>query len=249
MLSHVVFYIRHDLRRFWEHTRSAVSSRWAWLQRRIAELNKQIYRLDHHVKGSCSQEKFGFSSGPPNTSTAAVTSLLPQYFSISNGSMLDRWRTSNGSAGVIAVGKHGTNSIGNNGFSQHHSTGHPHCLPHLLLPEALLGAKLQVKDLLSPSTVERNSYLDEASCTAARTRSVCVCVCVCDYVSGGCELMCSFRALVRRVNRKIVRKKLSGRSRNSSQHLADPAFHPYLSMAHGDYIMPVVVSKDHKESC
>lgn len=42
------------------------------------------------------------------------------------------------------------------------------------------------------------------------------------------------RALVRRVNRKIVRKKPCSRSRNSFQH-ADAAFHPHLSVAQGEY--------------
>lgn len=159
------------MRSFWEHTRSAVGSRWAWLQRRIAEINKQIYRLDHHVKGSCSQEKCVFSSGPSASSVAAVTSLLPQYFSIANGSLLEHWRTNNGGAGLITVGKHVANSMGNNGFHHHHSTGRAQCLPHLLLPEALLGTKLQVKDLLSPSPLERSSLcMDELSYTAARTR-------------------------------------------------------------------------------
>lgn len=148
-----------------------------WLQRRIAELNKQIYRLDHHLKGSHSKEQLEFSAGSTAPSVAAVTSVLPQYFSITNGTMLEHWRTSNGGAGLIAVGKHPASTMGNNGFShhhqQHHPTGHTQCLP-FLLPEALLGAKLQVKDLLSPS-MERNSlYVDESSFTAARTRLVLV---------------------------------------------------------------------------
>lgn len=138
-----------------------------WLQRRIAELNKQIYRLDHHVKGSFSQGKFEFSA--PSISTAAsATSVLPQYFSIANGSVLEHLRTSNGGS-LIAVSKPGTKPGGNNGFSHHHHpTGLAHYFPHLLLPGGLLGAKLQVKDLLSPSPVERSMH--EASCTAARTR-------------------------------------------------------------------------------
>lgn len=154
---------RHDLRCFWDHARSAVGSRWVWLQRRIAELNKQIYRLDHHIKGSCLQDKFQFGSSPAPPPTE--TSVLPQYFSITNGSVVDRLKTTNG--GLITMGNAGTKPIGTNGFSHHHS------LPHLLLPEGLLGTKLQVKDLLSPSPMDRNLlFLNETSCTAARTRYV-----------------------------------------------------------------------------
>ena len=133
------------------------------------------------------REKFEFVS-PPQPSPAKP--LLPPYFSITNGSMLEHLQAANGGGGLIALGKAAPS--GNNGFSHHpHATGHAHCLPQLLLPEALLGAKLQVKDLLSPSPVDRNIlYMDEASCTAARTRygiyslhvrecpllSLCVCV-------------------------------------------------------------------------
>lgn len=45
--------------------------------------------------------------------------------------------------------------------------------------------------------------------------------------------VCTCRSLVRRANRRVVRKKRVGRLRNSSQH-ADVAFHPQLSMAHGE---------------
>ena len=139
-----------------------MGSRWAWLQRRIAELNKQIYRLDHHIKETSSREKFCFAVAPSPP-------VIPQYFSIPNGSVLEQLRGSNGSGLVAFGGKPG----GNNGFS-HHPSGHT--LPNLLLPEALIGAKLQVKDLLSPSPLGRNLlYLDEASSTTARTRYI-ICI-------------------------------------------------------------------------
>ena len=159
---------RRDLRHVWDDSRLAIGSRWVWLQRRIAELNKQIYRLDHHAK-ECSlrREKLEFAAAPH---VSPAKPLLSPYFSITNGSVLEHLRTANGAGGLIAVGKPG--GSGNNGFSHHpHPTGHAHCLPQLLLPDALLGAKLQVKDLLSPSSVDRNLlYVDESSCTAARTR-------------------------------------------------------------------------------
>ena len=48
--------------------------------------------------------------------------------------------------------------------------------------------------------------------------------------------MAMCRALVRRVNRKVVRKKPGNRGRNVPQHI-DPAFHQHLSMAHGEYVL------------
>lgn len=169
----LLFLYRHNLRNVWDDTRLALGSRWVWLQRRIAELNKQIYRLDHHMKESFSRrDKLAFAQPSPSKP------ILPPYFSITNGSMLEHLRTTNGAGGLIAMSKAmgtGTKPSGNNGFSHYTphptATGHAHCLPQLLLPEALLGTKLQVKDLLSPSHVERNIlYVDETSCTAARTR-------------------------------------------------------------------------------
>ena len=123
------------------------------------------------MKGTHSQEKCEFSSGPSVTSVPAVTSvnsLLPHYFSLTSGPVFEHWRTTNGGAGLISVGKHTNHSLSSNGFSNHHRHTPGLGLPHLLLPEALLGAKLQVKDLLSPSRAERNSvYMDSG---AARTR-------------------------------------------------------------------------------
>lgn len=121
------------------------------------------------------QEKFEFAAP---TQPSPAKPVLPPYFSITNGSVLEHLRTASAGGGLIAMGKAAGTAAkpsGNNGFSHHphHPTGHAHCLPQLLLPDALLGAKLQVKDLLSPSHVDRNIlYVDDTSCTAARTRCV-----------------------------------------------------------------------------
>ena len=203
---------RHDLRCFWDHARSGVGSRWVWLQRRIAELNKQIYRLDHHVKESCPQDKFAFGAAPSVPSTTAAAAVLPQYVSLANGSVLEHLRSSNG-GGLVAMGKTGVKHSGSNGFSHHHhTTGHAQCVPHLLLPEGLLGTKLQVKDLLNPSAVDRNRlFINDTSSSAARTRygnrvmctrvvSGCMvmyarvvsgCMVMCARVVSGCMVMCT----------------------------------------------------------
>lgn len=222
--------IRHDLRCFWDHARSAMGSRWVWLQRRVAELNKQIYRLDHHMKESCSQDKFMFESVPAPASTAATTataSVLPQYMSLTNGSMLEHLRAGSGGGGLIpAAGL--KPSMGTNGFLHHpHTTGHAQCLP-LILPEGLLGTKLQVKDLLSPSPIDRSLlFVNETSCSAARTRYV-----VFINPMGRIMTLNPHRPLVHRASRRVIRKKAL-RTRNVA-HSADVAFHPHLSMAHGE---------------
>ena len=149
----------------------AVGSRWMWLHRKIAELNKQIYLLDHHIKGACHQEQCVFGS---NTSSSTAF-LPPNCFPFSNGSMLEKLRAA-GSTGVHPLGilplatkaASLTNKHGNtNGFAP--ATSRLSYLPHLLLPEALLSSKLHVKDLLSPSPLGQNLLcLDEGA--AARTR-------------------------------------------------------------------------------
>jgi hypothetical protein len=127
------------------------------------------------VKEAYSQDKFVFDSAPPMTAGCAAAAVLPQYMSLTNGSVLEHLTTSNGGGGLIATAGLKP-SVGTNGFSHHLSTsGHTQYLPHLLLPDGLLSAKLQVKDLLSPSPVDRNLlFLNEASYSAARTRYVCM---------------------------------------------------------------------------
>lgn len=145
-----------------------VGSRWAWLHRKIAELNKQIYLLDHHMKGVCCQDHCMFGSSP---------TVLPQYFPFRNGSVMEKLRVSSSgghAGGLVSLGKvAGMAKHNNNGFSQASTIGHAQYLPHLLLPESLLGAKLQVKDLLSPSPLGHNLLcVEEAHSTAARTRYI-----------------------------------------------------------------------------
>lgn len=132
------------------------------------ELNKQIYRLDHHVKETCSQDKFEFCSVP---SASPAVAALPHFPMNGSAAVFEHLRGSNGSAGGSLMALGGKVTGGSNGFSHYHSHAAHHCLPQLLLPEALLSAKLQVKDLLSPSPVGRSLfYIDEANSTAARTR-------------------------------------------------------------------------------
>ena len=229
--------IRHDLRCFWDHARSAVGSRWVWLQRRVAELNKQIYRLDHHMKESCSQDKFILGSVPATTAVstaataaaAAAAAVLPQYMSLTNGSVLERLRAGNGGGGLIAAAGLRP-STGTNGFLHHpRTTGHAPCLP-LILPESLLGTKLQVKDLLSPSPIDRSLlFVNETSCSASRTRYV---VCAPHREGGNDMTLNPHRPLVHRASRRVIRKKAL-RTRNLA-HPADVAFHPHLSLAHGE---------------
>lgn len=119
------------------------------------------------MKESCSQDKCVFGPAPPTTAASAATATLPQYMSLTNGSVLEHLRASNAGGGLIAT----AGLKPTNGFSHHpHTTGHAQCLPHLLLPEGLLSGKLQVKDLLSPSPVDRNLLFVNSS--AARTRYV-----------------------------------------------------------------------------
>ena len=147
----------------------AVGSRWAWLHCKIAELNKQIYLLDHQMKHVCCPDHCIFGSTP---------TVFPHYLPFPNGSVMDKLRigSSGGhTGGLVALGKAAgvAKHIKNNGFSQASSLGHAQYLPHLLLSESLLSAKLQVKDLLSPSPLGHSLLcLEEAHSTTARTRYI-----------------------------------------------------------------------------
>lgn len=125
------------------------------------------------MKESCSQNKFMFSSAP--AISAASATVLPQYVSLANGSLLEQLRTANGgtsAGGLIAMNHSLRPTLGTNGFHYPHAIGHAQGLP-LLLPEGLLSAKLQVKDLLSPSPIDRNMlFVNEGNSSAARTRYV-----------------------------------------------------------------------------
>lgn len=168
---------------------------------------------------------FGSAPATSAASAAAAAAVLPQYMSLAHGSMLEHLRANNGTGGLVAMSKAGIKP--SNGFSHHPVAP---CLPHLLLPEGLLNANLQVKDLLSPSPIDRNLlFVNETTCSAARTRYVCV---IGTQMCRGNDMaMKYYRPLVRRVNRKVVRKR-GLRARNIAQP-TDVAFHPHLSMAHG----------------
>ncbi len=159
-----------------------VGSRWLWLQRKIAELNKQIYLLDHHVKGLYQQDHCKFGSSSSSSSVLSHSS----YFPFTNGSTLEKLRAMGNVLGASATGnthpllplakvaaltsKHASGV--SNGFTTPPTSSQSSLpyLPHFLLPEALLsGGRLQVKELLSPSPLGQNLLcLDEG--TSARTR-------------------------------------------------------------------------------
>ena len=150
----------------WARSRIDIGSRWAWLLNKITDLNKQIYLLDHHVEGLGANDRCLFDT----------SSVFPRFFPLANRSATDKLRgVSNGAiGGLVALGKasgmkkHNNN---NNGFSQLSPLGHAQYLPHLLLPESLLGTKLQVKDLLAPTPLGHNLLcLEEAHSSSARTR-------------------------------------------------------------------------------
>lgn len=177
-----VFVRRSFLKHSWSVSRTMVGSRWLWLQRKIAELNKQIYLLDHHVKGSYRQDQCTF--GSTSSSSSSSSSLLSNsYFPFSNGSTLEKLRAvgnalnASGASSTHpllplakAAALTSKHSVANGFTVPPTSQTHLSYLPHLLLPEALLsGGRLQVKELLSPSPLGQNLLcLDEG--TSARTR-------------------------------------------------------------------------------
>jgi len=172
MVIFVMCVRRSYLRCTLDRGRIELGSRWLWLQRRIAEINKQIYTLDHQLKGACVQDQCVFGPAAPPS--------IPEYLSsLSNSSSaLEKLRAvgaigASGSHPLLPFakaaalsGKHG----GTNGFSPTSSSNLSY-LPHLLLPEALLSgnSRLHVKDLLSPSPLGQN-LLSKDEGASARTR-------------------------------------------------------------------------------
>ena len=116
-----------ETRRSWERSRTAVGSRWLWLEHRINELNKQICQLDNIMQRRPSRENFVFT--PPSSSSPSSShhAMLP------NGTLIEQLHRGNGS--LLALGKGRVV----NGFNNHA----PH-LPQLLWTDGILNTRLQV---------------------------------------------------------------------------------------------------------
>ena len=132
---------REGSKQNWERIKTSIGTRWSWLEHRIAAINKELCRLDHEIQRRPSQEQFTFAA-PPNPSH-------PSYFALPNGSFLDHLhKGGNGSLVSTAASglyKGAMASRPSNGFGHNVGGGtQSHCLPHFLLPENLLGSKLQV---------------------------------------------------------------------------------------------------------
>ena len=114
-----------DIKRRHEVARTPVGSRWVWLEHRMAELNKQICRLDNIMQRRPSRENFVFAAPP---SSACVCS-------IPNGALTN--------SGLLSMtGLHHNKGRIVNGFNHHTST--PSFTP-LLLADSVLGSRLQVR--------------------------------------------------------------------------------------------------------
>ena len=95
--------------------RALIGSKWAWLERRISELNKQICHLDYKIQRRPSKES--------STFTLPRAGATP-YLTLSNGgALLEQIHRPGGKPG--------------NGL-------HSQFLPQLLLPGGISGTKLQV---------------------------------------------------------------------------------------------------------
>lgn len=170
-----------DIKRRWEESRVTIGSQWTWLEHKIAELNTQICHLDNTLQQRPTKETFTF----------VASDVSPSLCYPSNGAL-----KVGGSGSVPSNHK----QILPNGY-----VGHHHQLPHLLLPDGVLGAKLQVKDLLCASLTRTFPVLmEEEGYSAARTS----------------------RPLDRRVKRKVIRvPSVPVTMKEKSME----AYHPHLS--------------------
>lgn len=118
-----------ELKKNWEQTRAMVGSKWAWLERRISELNKQICRLDYKIQRRPNRKTSLFT-----TSNATPTS----YVALSNGgSLLDHLHLSGSLTGVDKGARKPGNGITNTIPSSQY-------LPQLFLPGGVSTTRLQV---------------------------------------------------------------------------------------------------------
>ena len=117
---------RDDVKRRHEVARTSVGSRWVWLEHRVAELNKQICRLDNIIQRRPGRENFVFATPP---SSACVCS-------IPNGALAN--------GGLLSVtGPHRHKGRVVNGFN-HHTSSTPSFTP-LLLADSVLGSRPQAR--------------------------------------------------------------------------------------------------------
>lgn len=201
---------REELKRNWEYSRAAIGEKWAWLERRIADLNQQICRLDCQRQKLPSKDNFTFAKPDPAPQMPSPCITMPTM----NGALISQLQRGGG----ILSSLHKQDSAAGktlNGFKSHSgSTSKAHSssaqfLPQLLLPEGLMNAKIQVKDLLTPSPLGRNFSVvlrEEEVNNCARTR-----------------------ALERGAQRKVVKMKKRKRRGRKSESL-DPCYHPHLSL-------------------
>lgn len=139
-----LFFRREGSKRNWERVQSAVGARWSWLEHRIATLNKELCRLDHEIKQRPSQEQFTFAASP--------NASHPSYFALPNGAFLDHLHKGGNGSSLLSAAASGlykgvVTTRPSNGYGHNVGGGggsQSHCLPHLLLPDNLLGTKLQV---------------------------------------------------------------------------------------------------------
>ena len=117
---------RDDVKRRHEVARTSVGSRWVWLEHRVAELNRQICRLDNIIQRRPGRENFVFATPP---SSACVCSI--PNGALANGGLLS----------VTGLHRHKGRVV--NGFN-HHTSSTPSFTP-LLLADSVLGSRLQVR--------------------------------------------------------------------------------------------------------
>ena len=132
-----------EVKERWEQARVTIGSQWVWLEHKLAELNTQICQLDNTLQKRPTKESFTF----------VVSDVSPGLCYPTNGTLKV----------VGGAPANHKQQILPNGCSY---VGHHPQLPHLLLPDGVLGSKLQV--------------------------CVCVCVCRCVYVCVcTCRCVCS----------------------------------------------------------
>ena len=115
---------RDDIKRRHEVARTSVGSRWVWLEHHVAELNKQICRLDNIMQRRPGRENFVFATPPTSTCVC----------SIPNGALAN--------GGLLSVTGLHSKVRAVNGFN-HHTSSTPSFTP-LLLTDSVLGSRLQV---------------------------------------------------------------------------------------------------------